>query len=236
MSFELVCESCGAASGPSTGVCPFCKTVLSRPGRKQSANITELAKLFADGKIPAALAAASLLLESRPKLLEDADFLILCAKIYFEAEAPSSKVAGLLNRALLAEPGHREAADYLELIEAKRHFTSAANDDGETRLQALLRRSPDNVHALFALATHLFWVQKDQAPAARLLEKCVRLRPGFLRAWGCLGMLYQASENAASATMAFRKCVALETEPQMKAFFQSKLKEVSAGSTGTARR
>jgi hypothetical protein len=36
--------------------------------------------------------------------------------------------------------------------------------------------------------------------------------------------------------MAFRKCVALETEPQMKAFFQSKLKEVSAGSTGTARR
>jgi Tfp pilus assembly protein PilF len=114
--------------------------------------------------------------------------------------------------------------DYLELIEAKTTLTHAPGSDGENRLKALLRRSPQNVHALFLLGSHLFWTQGEQIQSMKLLEKAVQIRPKFLRAWGCLGSIYKKIGNLPLASRAFNTCLSLETDPEMKKFFKDQAK------------
>jgi len=94
------------------------------------------------------------------------------------------------------------------------------NDLGEQALKNLLRKAPQNVHALFLMGTHLFWSLKETSQSAQYLQKCVDLRPVFLRAWACLGMIYKTTGHSEQAIHAFRKCVGLETHPQMVSYFE----------------
>jgi cytochrome c-type biogenesis protein CcmH/NrfG len=55
------------------------------------------------------------------------------------------------------------------------------------------------------------------------LESCVRLAPQLLRAWGCLGAIYRELGNKTLAVRAFQKCVELEREGKMKAFFNEQV-------------
>ena len=58
MSFDVVCPNCGAPSGPSVGVCPFCKTTLSGTTPKEDSTITTIRRLYSDGKTEQALVLA----------------------------------------------------------------------------------------------------------------------------------------------------------------------------------
>ena len=139
-----------------------------------------------------------------------------------EAEAPSSQIRALLVRANAKSPGSGELTDYLDLLEAKNYLRKGP-DAGEPMLRAVLRRSPQNIHASFILGTHLFWTEEDRNRAIPLLEACVRLRPNFLRAWACLGALYKQNGDTQLSQSAFRKCIALETNPVMLEFFTNQL-------------
>ncbi|MCB0412537.1 MAG: hypothetical protein KDD22_08435, partial [Bdellovibrionales bacterium] len=181
--------------------------------------LANLQKLHAEGKVEQALTLGLGMLRSQPELKKDLPFVLCLVKILFETEAPSSQIKGLLAEAMLQSPNHIEINDYLEIIEAKRGLTKQKNDQGEQMLRAILRRSPNNVHAHFTLGTHLFWIDDEPHLAIPHLESCVRLHPNFLRAWGCLGALYRTLGNSQLAKMAFEKCAALETNPKMKEFF-----------------
>ena len=102
MSFELVCGQCGAVTGPSVGVCPFCKSVMAKPaesGRDPAAET--IRRYFQEGKIEDALAMASLAETQDPNAMKDVDFLVLFARILIESEAPTTKIRTLLAKALL---------------------------------------------------------------------------------------------------------------------------------------
>jgi hypothetical protein len=159
MSFDLVCPNCGAPSGPSVGVCPFCKTTLSGIARKEDRTITSIRRLYTDGKIDKALVLSNVLEREKPKMLENVGFLLLFAKILIETEGATSKIRNLLTKAFLLDPDNQEASEYLEIIEAKTQLKKGLNDLGEQTLKNIIRRSPRNPHALFLLGTHLFWTE-----------------------------------------------------------------------------
>jgi predicted Zn-dependent protease len=229
MSFPVVCPSCGAPSGPSTGVCPFCKSVVAAGKRKdEPASLTELRKVYRDGNLPRALSLCASVAAEKPKMLENVEFLLIHAKILLETEGPTSMIKSLLGKAYALEPANREVVEYLEITEAKSLLTRQAADPGEQKLADVIRRSPGNAHALFFLGAHLFWLSGDTASSLRYLERCVRAHPKFLRAWGCLGAVYEKLGQAALAAKAYRQCLALETEPTMKTFFKRKV-ETAAG-------
>ena len=222
MSFELVCPSCGAASGPSVGVCPFCKALLSANHTNQCSPadpaLQAMQRSYEQGRIAEALSLAAQ--ADSPEHQKNPDYLKLHAIILIETEGPEGKILGLLGKAHLLAPDNTEVMDYLELVEAKTALTHSPGSDGENRLKALLRRSPQNVHALFLLGAHLFWTQNEQTQSLKLLEKAVHIRPTFLRAWGCLGSIYKKLGNQPLASRAFKTCWSLETDPEMKKFFK----------------
>ena len=225
MSFDLVCPHCGAPSGPSVGVCPFCKTVLSELTEKENRTLTAIKKLYQEGSVEDALAMITTLVLDKKQLEKNVNFLLLSAKLLMEAEGPTSKIRNQLTRALLVDPDHKDVNEYLEVIEAKALLKEGLNDYGEQGLKAILRRSPDNVHALFYLGTHLYWIEHQEASAIRYLERCVQVRPNFLRAWGCLGSIYDEIGEITLASRAFRKCIELEKNERMRAFFKQRLNE-----------
>lgn len=226
MSFEIVCDCCGALSGPSVGICPFCKSLLSGPASKITGQ-NSLIELYQSGKLELSLALAGKILRENPKAKQDISFLLLYVKILIETEGPSSQINSLLTEGLLIDPKNPELNDYFDIIQAKSNLKKGLSDTGETMLKNLLRRSPDNVHALFLVGTHLHWVDNVPAASVYYLERCTRLAPHFLRAWGCLAVVYKALNNMQLSQMALRKCIELESNTNMKQFFKSELEKIS---------
>lgn len=220
MSFDTICKGCGASSGPSVGVCPYCKTVMAGPAVTENITLGAFNRMYLEGKLDAALRFGNGLYKSKPELKTDLPFIMTYVKVLIETEAPSSQMRALLAEAQLANPQDAGLLDYFEIVEAKNYLKKGANDPGEIMLKSIIRRSPQNVHAHFLLGTHWFWSEKDAVGAIPHLETCVRLHPNFLRAWGCLGAVYQKMGNKPLAQQAFRKCAALETNLKMKEFFE----------------
>lgn len=222
MSFEIICDNCGAPSGPSTGICPFCKSVLVSKKSTASPSLSAVRKAYSNGELASALDLFDQGLKNDPKLEKHLDFLLLGVKILIEAEGPSSKIRSLINKCLLQKPNHPEALDYLQIIDARQNLSGKLDEDGVKTLHNLIRRSPNNVHALFFLGAHSYWTLNEPMSAIQYLEKCVNLQPTFLRAWGCLAAIYEKIQNPQLAHRAYRQCFTLEKNPTMKAFFKTK--------------
>ena len=61
MSFEMVCQNCGAPSSPMVGVCPFCKSAMTMREEKIAPSLTKLKDLYNKGQIDKALSLAQLI-------------------------------------------------------------------------------------------------------------------------------------------------------------------------------
>lgn len=195
---------------------------------KEAPSLVALKKFYAEGNLPAALALSVTLASENPKEMENVGYLLCYAQILSESEGPTSKIKSLLGKALMLEPQNAQVNEYLELTEAKSMLTKEKGDLGEKKLLDLLRRSPDNPHALFFLGAHLFWTLDETLAPVRHLERCVRIHPKFLRAWGCLGTIYEKLGNPTHSVKAFSSALAVETDLTMRDFFKQKIESLSA--------
>ena len=227
MSFTVVCDGCGAPSGPSVGICPFCKSVMVDKKSKDSPTLTRIRELYNEGDLASALAMFVQTERAKPKLMDNPNFLLIGIKILLETEGPESKIRHLINHGLMLDPSHQEINDYLEILNGKTLMTDKLNDEGEQQVLNVLRRSPRNYHALFIVGAHQFWVDGVESSAIRLLERCVSVRPQFLRAWGCLGAIYEKLGQTHPAARAYKQCVKLESDPSMSDFFKQKIGALS---------
>jgi hypothetical protein len=223
MNFEIACSNCGAISSPVVGICPFCKSVMTRAadGAKQAGSVPLIQSLYDGGKIEQALALAATLEKKDADSVKDTNFVLLYTQIQIETEAPSSKTKSLLNQSLIANPSHPDLLEYLEIVEAEFNLSIEGGKDGETSLVNIIRRSPKNVHALFLLGRYLFWVKNDPQGALRYLESCVRFRPNFIRAKACLAAVYKALNMTDVSERLMNECVAKTSDSRTKEFFNN---------------
>lgn len=219
MSFDIVCANCGAASSPVMGVCPYCKSVMTSEVEKKTPAIGSIKNFFNDGQLEKALSLAKALETQKPDSLKSKEFVLLYAQILLEVDGPSTKIKSLLNQALIDNPSDPQLLEYLEVAEAESNLSREKDDAGEIALTNIIRRSPENVHALFLFGSHLFWVEKDAQRALRYLEQCVRLRPNFFRAKGCLAAVYKALKMDDLAVRFCNECASRTSDPEMKKFF-----------------
>jgi len=221
MSFNAICSNCGAPSSPSVGVCPFCKSVMTQKKSVDTPTISKLRELYIKGDIEKALLLARQAEKEKPKLLENASFILLYVQTLIETDGPSSKTKALLTQAYLKDAENAQLSEYREIVEAKSHLSHEKNDMGEQALVNIMRRSPKNPHALFLLGTHLCWIENEYPRAIQLLERCVVLRPNWLKANGCLAALYIKVGNETLSQRYMRRCVTLSKDAKTKEYFKS---------------
>lgn len=235
MSFELICESCGAASGPSVGICPFCKSVLvSETSKKASPALRRLKTLFSEGKMEEAALIAREALKSKEELSENVEILSICTQILFEVEAPSSQLKGVLAKASLIAPEHKGIQELMKLVQAKSAISYGNPEEGKKMLESILKSNPGNPHALFLLATYVNSKENDPVLAVVYLERALKSRPNFLRAWACLASISARMDKTHMAETALLKAISLETNKNMKDFFRRLLNEVRENSRKAA--
>jgi thioredoxin-like negative regulator of GroEL len=171
-------------------VCPYCKTVLASTS-EQSPALSNLAKLYEQGKIEEALPQIHLL-KQQEDMQSDATFLMLAGKISLEAESPTSQICTFFTQASMQDGPHQaEAKLYNEMMTARKLFKEGLNDPGEKWFNAQLALHPNNPHLYFLLGAHTFWVDQETRSSAANLERCVQIRPALARAWGCLFAIYK---------------------------------------------
>lgn len=219
MSFDIICPNCGAPSSPTIGVCPYCKAVMTTEAEKKTPAITNIKKAFSEGNLEQALSLAKALEAQKPESLKNVEFVLLYTQILIEVDGPSSKTKSLLNQALIDNPSDSRLSEYLEIVEAEANLSHDKDDAGEVALANIIRRSPGNIHALFLLGSHLFWIEKDYQRALRYLEQCVRLRPVFIKAKACLASVYKELGRNDLAVKLFMECAAKTNDSYLKKFF-----------------
>jgi len=209
-------------SSAAVGVCPYCKSVMVKDAEeeKRTPSISKIRSLFDEGDVDQALVLAQTLETQKPDAAKNAGFALLYAQILIEVDAPSSKIRSILNRAIVENPSDARLAEYLEIVEADSNLSHEKDDAGEVALANVIRRSPDNAHALFLLGSHLVWVENETRRSLAYLERCVRLRPNFLRAKACLAALYKQSGLDGQAERLLRECAAKTSDPGTKKFFR----------------
>jgi|SaaInlStandDraft_2_1057019.scaffolds.fasta_scaffold55994_2 predicted Zn-dependent protease len=223
MSFDLICKGCGAPSSPSTGTCPFCKSIMTAVKGRSNPLVGQIQKYYLAGNLTQALALANVLYKEKNKKSEGLAFLMTFVKILFETEAPSYQINAVLGKAFMLYPENGEILDYLELMQAKELLIPGKEDDGEVLLKNILRRSPKNPHVLFTLGAHSFLIDNEVEYSLRYLEKCVSYRKSFLRAWACLGTLYKSVGQKHLANKAYKEAIKLENDKDMKIFLKEQL-------------
>jgi len=223
-----VCKNCGATNDVSKAICPYCKSSLGPAAEKSTASSADsslgsINRLYLEGKLDQAVHLIAAALKDKPTLEEDVGFLILQSKCLIETEAPNAKIKAVLHKACLLAPKNLEVIDYLEIIDAKEKLEFVSKILGEQALEKVIRRSPKNPHAHFLMGAHLFWIRNNHEQAQHHLKQAISSRPNLLRAWACLGALYRLTGQEEQAVRAFRKCLELETNPQMIQYFKSLL-------------
>lgn len=219
MNFDIVCTNCGATSSPAIGVCPYCKSVMTAEAEKKIPIIANIKKFYDEGQLERALSLAKALETHKPDSLKSKEFVLLYAQLLFEAVGPSTRIKSLLNQSLIDNPSDPQLLEYLEVAEAESNLSRHKDDMGEMAVANIIRRSPENAHALFLLGSHLFWVKKDAQGALRYLEQCVRIRPNFFKAKACLVGVYRALKMDDLAAAFCNECASKTSDPEMKRFF-----------------
>jgi predicted Zn-dependent protease len=187
---------------------------------KKNPSVSKINALYNEGRIEQALLFANNLANQKPEYLKNAHFALLYAQILMEVDGPSSKIKSVLIHALNENPDNQQLLEYLEVAEAEAYLSHEKNDAGEVELANIIRRSPDNVHALFILGAHLFWIEKEPQRALKYLEQCVRLRPNFMRAKACLAAVYKTLNMKESVEKLVVDCVAKAKDESTKKFFR----------------
>jgi len=187
---------------------------------KQTPSLTRIRNLFNEGNVDQALVLAQTLEAKKPDAIKNAGFALLYAQILIEVDAPSSKLRSVLNHAIVENPSDVRLLEYLEIVEADSNLSHEKDDAGEVALANVIRRSPDNAHALFLLGSHLFWVEHDTQRSLSYLQRCVQLRPNFLRAKACLAALYKTLNLDHHAERLLNECAAKTSDRGMKEFLR----------------
>lgn len=219
MNFDIVCANCGAPSSPAIGVCPYCKSVMTTEAEKKMPVIADIVKFYDEGQLERALSLARALETYKPDSLKNKEFVLLYAQLLLEAVGPSTRIKSLLNQSLIDNPSDPRLLEYLEVAEAESNLSRYKDDMGEIALTNIIRRSPENAHALFLLGSHLFWAKNDAQGALGYLERCVKIRPNFFKAKACLAGVYKALNMNDLAAAFCNECASKVSDPEMKKLF-----------------
>lgn len=223
MSFDIACKSCGALSSPSTGTCPYCKSVIapSKKLEKELPHVKHLKEYYGKGKVAEALYVGKKIWDENDKAKKSVTFISIFTRVLFECEAYPALLMSVIAQNQFLDKPSPEVSLIKDIIVAKSQLEKGKNDPGEVMLRKILAAHPKDPYANFVLGAHLFFVEEDLRNSIIHLEKSVKAYPNFLRAWGCLGSIYKKIGNEALAARSFKQAIKLESDPKMKAFFKS---------------
>lgn len=188
--------------------------------------LRQIEGLYNASKTDEALNVCDCIIDAYHPLIQNSDFFVLHAKILFEVTDASDLVHAALEQALRIEPSNQSALELKNILQARQDLRDGLYSQGEATLRALLSNQTLNAYALFVLAHHLLWKNGPESEAIELFERCLALRPHFLKARLDLAMAYKKAHLLAKADAAFLECLRLDTNVENHPFYRQHLQSL----------
>lgn len=188
--------------------------------------LSQIQALFAQGQLHEANHVIECIIDNNNALLASADLFTLQAKIFIELSGFNVHAQCAIQQALLLEPLHEEALQLDKICALHEELRDGLYENAEASLRTTLAADSKSVYAMYVLANHLFWKNGPEAEATQLLEKCVKNRPSFLKAWLCLAMAYKKGQDFSKAENAFQECLGLDVNSSNKEFYKKHLQSL----------
>lgn len=182
--------------------------------------------LFAQGHLHEANHVVECIIDHCNPLVASPELFTLHSKIFIELFGFNVHAQCSVQQALLLDHTHEEALALQQLGSLHEELRDGLYESAETGLRTFIAQHPHNPYAKYILANHLFWKNGPEAEAIELLEKCVKNRPSFLKAWLCLAMAYKKCQNSTAAETAFQECLELDINSSNKEFYQKHLQSL----------
>jgi predicted Zn-dependent protease len=188
--------------------------------------LAQIEVLFDQGHLHEANHAVECIIDHYNPLISSADLFTLHAKIYIELFGFNVHAQSSIQQALLLEPNHEEAIALQKVSALHEELRDGLYESAEEGLRSFISTHTENTYAMYVLANHLFWKNGPEVEAVELLEKVVKNRPSFLKAWLSLAMAYKKCLRPVKAEAAFLECLGLDINASNKEMYQKHLQSL----------
>ena len=188
--------------------------------------LRQIEGLYNSGQTDEARSVCDCIIDAYHPLIENSDFFVLHAKILFEITDTADLAEAALEHALRLDTSNQSALELKNILWAQQDLRDGLYLKGETALRAILKAQTLNPYALFVLAHHLLWRNGSESEAIELLERCLILRPHFLKARLDLAMAYKKAHLLAKADAAFLECLRLDANAENHPLYRQHLQSL----------
>lgn len=185
--------------------------------------LAQLKDLYIQGQYSSCSDLIDLIISEGHSISESSDIYLLRAQIDFHQTDNFLAANDWLKQAKLCAKPSVEIQDWDNLKEGISAFAEGDYELGERTLSALVGTDAVGWIAQYRLAYHLFWKNINAEKAMFLLEDLTKQKPEFVKAWSCLGFVYNKMGLKEKAQIAFSRCLEKETNPDRIEFYKQQL-------------
>lgn len=186
--------------------------------------LAQLKDLFYGGEVQSCKELIQLIIEEQHSLSESGALFLLRAQIAFEQSDDPMEYIDWVKQAQLCSQAHQDLDSWNKLIRAQKALKEADYVSGQEVLEALIiEGSSVSSLASYLLAHHLFWRNINTDRALDLLEEVTNKKSHFVKAWACLGFVYNKLQYKDKAQFAFGQCIEFESNPEKLKFYKQQL-------------
>ena len=199
---------------PSDGIIGETALSFIKRYKNKDALMAQLRGLVHKGEFATCESLIQLILAGGEELSDSAELYLMQARIAYQSNEPTETVESWVKQAQMTLQGEATIQPWNQLLVGIKALKEGDYDNGVKLLEGLFDDDQVGVKARFEVAYHLFWRNINREGALILLEEIVKERPSFIRAWSCLGFVYNRLGEKHKAQEAFGHCIALDSHPE----------------------
>lgn len=183
----------------------------------------QLKSLLTQGQLTACRDMIQLIIRESHELADTSELYLLRAQVAYEQADNFGEVMAWVQQAKHCPKKSPAIASWDSLVEGIQALKEGDYDKGQKVLSEFEPESELYRIAQYEMAHHLFWRNIDQKHALHILETLCEERPEYIKAWSCLGFVYNRLGHKGKAQEAFGHCLELETDPEKITFYRQQL-------------
>lgn len=185
--------------------------------------LSQLKSLIAQGQHSSCSDLIDLIINEGHSLADYSQIYLLRAQIAFHSSDNFNEATEWVKQSKLCQKLDEEIHHWDSLHQGITAFKEGDYQLGEKVLSSLLEIESVGWIAQYKLAYHLFWKNINGEVALHLLEDLTKTKSEFVKAWSCLGFVYNKSGQKEKAQTAFSRCLEKETNPDRIEFYKQQL-------------
>jgi tetratricopeptide (TPR) repeat protein len=198
------------------------RSFLERHANPESL-LNQLRALMGQGHLDSCRDLIQMILREGHCLADSSEIYLLRAEVAMLQSDPNGEVLAWVQQAKMCKKLSTDVIIWDELAHAQSMISEGDYLNGQLILEKLMESERIGHLAQFELAYHLFWKNLDAERALQLLEDVTQSHPEFVKAWSCLGFVFNRFGLKTQAQQAFAHCIELDSNPERIKFYKQQL-------------